>query len=307
MNTFFKLACGFAFMAHLSMAQQSAPPTNKVPSSTTVSTPTTKSPAEKPLPDIATLFHDVEAHQKQLDSIRRNYMYRSAELEEELDGDGKVKHTKREEREIFFVGRRQVSRLLKKDGVELSAAEQKKEQERVDKEVKELQKKEVKRQQKEDEGKHADNEITVETLLRICRFTDPRRISFNGRDTIVFEFSGNPDFKAHGMAENAMKKLSGKVWIDEVGREVVRMEVQFDEAFKIAGGLFASVHKGSHFAFEQALVNDEVWLPTYEEANVVARVLVFKGIREHSVSHFSDYRKFRVASKVDVVGEVKPQ
>ena len=107
------------------------------------------------------------------------------------------------------------------------------------------------------------------------------------------------------MAENALKKLSGTVWIDEDGREVVRMEARFDEAFKVGGGLFASVQKGSSFIFEQALVNNDVWLPTFADVNVAARLLLFKGIREHSAIQFSDYRKFRVDSKMSLAEEEK--
>ncbi|MCU1307101.1 MAG: hypothetical protein JWN45_1796 [Acidobacteriaceae bacterium] len=267
----------------------------------------TNSAVEKPLPDVASLFHDVEAHQKELENVRKNYMFRAVEQQDELDGDGHVKHSKTEEHEVFFVGRRTVGRLLRKDGVDLSASEQKKEQEKVDKRIQEIKKKEAKRQQNEEEGKHDENEITVDTLLRISRFENPRRVSLKDRSAIAYDFSGNPDAKTHGMAESAVKKVSGTVWIDEDSRQLIRMEAKLDEPFKVGGGLLASVQKGSSFVFEQAFVNGEIWLPTYAEANITGRMLLFKGIREHSIARFSDYRKFRVGSKIDVVGEVAPQ
>jgi len=265
-----------------------------------------KQAAEKPLPNIASLLRDVEAHQKQVEAVRRNYMFREMEQEDELDSDGKVKHSKVEEREVFFIGRHPVTRLLRKDGVELSPSEQKKEQERVDKQISAAKKNEAKRQHEAEQGKHDENKITIDTLLDICKFSNPRRDSFKGRDSVIFDFRGNPEAKTHGMAESALKKLSGTVWIDEAGREVVRMEVRFDEAFKVGGGLLASVQKGSTFIFEQAFVNEEVWLPTYADVNLAARLLLFKGIREHSVTHFSDYRKFRVDSKITLAEEEKP-
>src|SRR5437899_3009089 len=75
--------------------------------------------AEKPLPDIASLFREVQAHQKELENVRKNYMFRAVSQEDELDSDGHVKHSKSEEHEVFFVGRHTVSRLLRKDGVDL--------------------------------------------------------------------------------------------------------------------------------------------------------------------------------------------
>ena len=37
-----------------------------------------------------------------------------------------------------------------------------------------------------------------------------------------------------------------------------------------------------------------MWLPTYEEAHVGARVLLLKGLRVSDVTRYSDYKKFRV-------------
>jgi hypothetical protein len=270
----------------------------------TVPSSRANSTAEKPLPDIASLFHEVEAHQKELENVRKDYMFRAVSQEDELDSDGHVKHSKTEEHEVFFVGRRTVSRLLRKDGIDLTASEQKKEQEKVDKRIQEAKKRQLKREQREEEGKQDENEITVDTFLRISRFDNPRRLPFRDRTAIAYDFSGNPDAKTHGMAEGAVKKVSGTVWIDEDSRQLIRMEAKLDEPFKVGGGLLASVQKGSSFVFEQAFVNGEIWLPTYAEANITGRMLLFKGIREHSIAHFSDYRKFRVASKVDVVGQV---
>lgn len=127
----------------------------------------------------------------------------------------------------------------------------------------------------------------------------------NGRDTIVFDFSGNPESKTDGIAKNALKKLTGTMWIDEASREVTRMEARFGQTFKVGGGLLASVEKGSSFVFEQALVNNEVWLPTYSEANVRAHRLLVKGLREHEVTPYGDHRKFRADSVIDPVDETK--
>src|SRR5438132_650147 len=80
---------------------------------------TTDTVAVRPLPDLPTLFGDIVKHQKELDLIRKNYMFHEDSREEEFDGDGRVKKTTLEERETFYIGRRQVSRLLRKDGRDL--------------------------------------------------------------------------------------------------------------------------------------------------------------------------------------------
>ncbi|HEY1423321.1 MAG TPA: hypothetical protein VGF20_07710, partial [Candidatus Acidoferrum sp.] len=64
--------------------------------------------------------------------------------------------------------------------------------------------------------------------------------------------------------------------------------------FHFAGGLLANLQKGTSFIFEQAFVNNEVWLPIYEEAHVGVRVLMVKGIKVNEVTRYSDYQRFNV-------------
>lgn len=265
--------------------------------------PTTSSPTQRPLPDVASLIREVHEHQKELETVRRNYIYRETVQIDQLEGDGGVKHGSLEEREVFYIGGHRISRLIGKDGHDLSPAERRKEEEKVSQRIEKYKK----AQERKDSAKSTDSgkQLTIETFLRICRFTNPRRIALNGRDTIVFDFSGNPESKTHGILENALKKLTGTMWIDEASREVTRMEARFGETFKVGGGLLGSVEKGSSFVFEQALVNNEVWLPTYSEANLRARLLLIKDLREHEVTRYGDYRKFRADSVIRPVDETK--
>ena len=63
---------------------------------------------------------------------------------------------------------------------------------------------------------------------------------------------------------------------------------------KLGGGLVANLQKGTSFIFEQAYVNNEVWLPTYFEMHLGVRFLVVKGIKMNLVTRYSDYKKFNV-------------
>jgi hypothetical protein len=85
------------------------------------------------------------------------------------------------------------------------------------------------------------------------------------------------------------------MWIDEKARDVARLEAHFSNNVKIGGGLLASVDKGSAFVFEQAKVNNEVWLPTYDEIHVAGRFLVLK-VKANQIDRYSDYKKFHAES-----------
>jgi hypothetical protein len=189
--------------------------------------------------------------------------------------------------------------LVKKDGKPLGDAEQKKENEKTQKRIEELQKRQTKKEAKEEkakeEGKSSEkDEPGIEIFLRACQFVNPRRERFRGQDVLVFDFEPNPEFKAHKLVEKLAQKLAGVVWIDEKAHDVARLEAYFTGDMKIGGGLLANLQKGTSFILEQAYVNNEVWLPTYEEAHVGVRVLLVKGIKVNAVTRYSDYKKFNV-------------
>ncbi len=242
--------------------------------------------AQRPIPDIASLMHEVEAHQKQLDTVREDYTYHEKLQRDELDGNERVKKSETVENEVFFVNTHRIERRVKKDGRPLTPDEEKKVQESVTKEIEKAQKTPA------HTSMHGDSELTVSRLLAIMKVSNPRRVSLNGRDTIAFDFSGDPHAKTHGMAEDFSKKIGGTLWVDEQDREVSRMEVHVDDNFRVGGGLVASIQKGTTFKFEQAMVNHELWLPTAAEIHLGARVLLFKGYREDIHVRNSDYQKF---------------
>jgi hypothetical protein len=226
---------------------------------------------QAPIPDAATLMKQVEDHQRKLDQTRENYTYREIVVTHELDKNGNVKKNESEEDDVFFVNSHEIDRKVKKNGKDLSPDEQKKEQEHV--------MKEVDKAQKTPPGHAIDrDEVSVSQLLAIMKVSNPRREIVDGRSTFAFDFAGNPQAQTHGMAENASKKLSGTIWIDEKDREVRRLIAHFDDNFHLGFGLF-SVGKGSNFIFDQKLVNNELWLPTGGQAHIVAHAIGIIGYR----------------------------
>ena len=91
--------------------------------------------AQAPLPEPGQLVRDVEAHQRQMDQIRETFTFHEIEEKDEIDGKGNVTKRESEEREVFFANRHRIVRVVKKNGKELSAGDQKDEQDRVRKAV----------------------------------------------------------------------------------------------------------------------------------------------------------------------------
>ena len=237
------------------------------------------------LPDAATMLREVEAHQKQLDKVRENYTFRAVQTTRQLDSSGNTKKVETEEHEVFFVNGHQVQKLVRKDGKDLTPDQARKEQDRVNKEV-------VKISQPGYTNPDKD-EITVARLLQIVTFSRPRRVSLKGRDTIAFDFAGDQHAKTHGRDEDALKKVSGTIWIDEADREVSRMSATLDENYHVGFGLLASVAKGSNVVFDQALIRNEAWLPTAIALHLQARAFLVAGFRADIDIRFDQYRKFQ--------------
>ena len=244
-----------------------------------------------PIPDPAALLRQVLEHQHTTDAIRENYTFHEIVRTDTLDGNDKIKETKNEESEVFFVNGHRIIRLVKREGVELSAKEQEREQERVKKEIDGY----VKAARGTERGRGGGRARIVSQILAVSKTTNPRRISFRGRDTLVFDFAGDPSARASGMDQNAAKKLAGTVWIDEKDRQVARLEVHFYDNFRIGGGLLASVQKGTSMNVDQSPLGDGLWMQTGSEDHLAARVVV-KNLRENIHIQDFDFKKFDIGT-----------
>src|ERR1700722_17601064 len=266
--------------------------------------------AQVVLPDLKELFTKIDNNQKAIDKMKENYAGTKVETTFEYEGSGKPKPPEVKESTFFYLDGEEVSTLVKKDGQLLSDDERKKEKTRELKQIetleKEADKKEKKDAKAEQEGKdpNEDEEVSMETFLRACQFVNPRRERFRGADVLVFDFEPNVEFKPHTLMEKIITKLGGVIWIDEKALDVARIDAFFVSDVKIAGGLLANVEKGTRIILEQEFVNNEVWLPTYQEVHVDVRFLMVKGIRADESTRYSDYKKFNVQT-ISTIG--KPQ
>jgi hypothetical protein len=246
--------------------------------------------ANAAIPNIQVLMKQVEDHQKQLEKVRENYAFTSARTVEDIDSNGHVTKTEAEENDDFFVNGHLIERAVKKNGKPLAGHDADKETERVTKLVEKAEK------TPPDQPLEGQT-ISVSRLLDIMDVRNPRRESYKGRPTIVFDFIGRKNAKTHGLAEDASKKLQGTVWIDENGLQVAHLEVSFNDKFRVGGGLLATVDKGTNFRFEQAPLEGGLWLPTGVEATILGRLLMVKSMRQHITEKDYDFKVFRVETQ----------
>jgi hypothetical protein len=253
-----------------------------------------------PLPDIKDLVLEVTRNQKAVEDMQKEY---TCHLITEGEGNGSKDQKKSTvlEFEVFNIAGDEVRHLVAKDGQPLSGDEKKKEDDRFNKQFEKLTKQEADRARnpKGREKQEAKDEAQLSDLLHAIRFSNARRERFRGQDVIAVDFGPNPDYKPKKMMESIVQKMAGVIWIDDQARDVARAEAHFSDSAKIAGGLVASLDKGSSFVFEQAKVNGEVWLPVYDEIHIAGRFLFLKA-KGNFTDRYSDCKKFHADSKIIV-------
>lgn len=270
--------------------------------------------SNEPLPDIPLLLEEVGKNEDEVDRILEKYTYTETITRREIDSNGQMKVKESEVFELTFYKGNRIRRLVAIGGNPLSARDEAEEQKRVEKRIREIEKhlaEKAKQSGKEPDFDHGDTgdrreRLTIADLLRASKLTSPRRERFRGRDVIVFDFEPLPGYKPQKNYEKVFGKMAGAIWIDPTDKQVARAEARLIEAYKIGGGMLASLKEGANFVLEQDRVNQEIWLPTRAEINVVARVLLVKGFNINETITYGDYKRFNVETEKEKLKDPIP-
>jgi hypothetical protein len=224
---------------------------------------------EAPLPNPQQLKQRALQSLKNSEKELEKYSCMVRTEEDELNADGSVKKRKTREEERFFVNGVEVDHLLARDGKPLSREDAKKEQDRVNYEVKKYSK------PKEVEKRQAQDEKQIDMFLRALKFTNERRELRDGRSTILFDLAGDPAYHAKNLEERFAVAMAGRAWIDEETGNIDEVRAHTDRDIKVGGGLIASIHKGFRAALIQQRMPDGVWLMKMQEGSGDARAALF--------------------------------
>lgn len=217
------------------------------------------------LPDPQQLKQRALASMKESEKNLEKYSCIAHDQTEELNGDGTLKHLHAKEEEQFFVNGVEIDHTLANDGKQLSGNAARKEQQRVDAEVKKFS------DPKEAEKSQVQDEKQVDMFLRAVRFTNGRRELRSGRSTIIYHLAADPSFHPKKLEERFAQALVGTIAMDEETGNVLELRVETDRDVKVGGGLLANVHKGFRFHLLQERQPDGVWLTTAMDGSGDAR------------------------------------
>ncbi len=222
-----------------------------------------------PIPDANQMKQRVLKGLRRSEEALENYSCIVRQQSDELDAGGAVKKHRSAVKEQIFVNRMQIEHMLERDGNPLGESEARKEQERVDKEVKKYS------DPKEAEKAQVRGEKQADMFLRALQLKNGRRELRNGRSTLLYDLSGDPGFHPRNLEERFAEALAGKIAIDEESGSPVELRFETTRDLKIGAGLLANLHKGFWLHLVEQREADGAWITKEVQVSGDARAALF--------------------------------
>lgn len=196
--------------------------------------------------------------------------------------------------DVLYIGGKEYRRLLEKDGHALSANDQKREQERLDKASRMSEPERLKR-----EREAAEREAKELERLRYVpdafQFTLAGERLINGR--AAYEVTAEPKAGYDGKYAFLLRNIRARLFIDKQDLHWTRVEAEALGTVSV-GLLLARIGKGTVVSFEEARINNEVWLPRAFHIKATGRLALLKKLDVEASAECSNYRRFQTDSRV---------
>ncbi|HEV7889335.1 MAG TPA: hypothetical protein VGP08_01790 [Pyrinomonadaceae bacterium] len=267
--------------------------------------------------DVRALLMEVALKEKSMLARRLEYTWTAKVTDRELGKRGEVKKESSSLYEVYPVQGEFARKLLERDGVPVS-------RERADNELKktaERLEKAAREEQKRAESKPAPTPQTPEQsqnpsgfpsfgfttghresngftsteislavwrFFRYCEFSNPRRETFNSRESIVLDFRPRADFHPADELQRPYARLRGRLWIDSADKTIARLEAWPDDAPTSSDVLAPE----PAVVFEHARVAEGLWLERLVRIKTYGRKQIFNGIELDFTKEVTDYKRF---------------
>ncbi len=251
------------------------------------------------------LRREVRARLQIDDARQRDYIYTETERRLIVDGHGRTReeHVTVTESYPGLPGKPRWERRLSEDGHMVPAAELAKHDRERQEEAEAYLKKRARMTKAELDDERRDHEkhkqeqsAIIDDAFRVFVFTMTGRERVGGVETIALTIEPRRDVKTETRQGGWAKHFRGKAWISESDYELARLDMEAIDTLSLGLGVLARLHEGSTVSFERRRMDDGVWLPARAAVVASARVLLLKHLRRNTVTEYSGYRRFGVAT-----------
>jgi hypothetical protein len=230
----------------------------------------------------------------------KDYAWVAQRTERHFDSAGKVKSEHREKWETIVITGQIHRRMLERDGRPIPDDERRKQEKKLDAAVEKLKRETAAERQRRLSRYEKEREKDRAFLREIPDAYDFRlegSTSIDGHAAWVIAASPHAGYSPRSGDAHAFAKIRGKLWIDQAEYQWVRLEAETTATISF-GWFLARMNPGARLEFEQTRVNGEVWLPKREYDRGTGRVGILKKVAMEEELIWTDYRKFRVESKI---------
>jgi hypothetical protein len=117
------------------------------------------------------------------------------------------------------------------------------------------------------------------------------RDRFDSRDAIVLTFTPKRDAQPRTREGRLARGFTGEIWIDELAREVVKVDARAIDDLSFGYGVLGRLNKGATVMVRQQPIDANLWLPVSIRFDGEGRALLFRKLTINFAVDWYDYRR----------------
>ena len=216
---------------------------------------------------------------------RLGYTYVQRSEDRRLDSEGHLKSEEVDVSRTILVNGVPFDQLLERNGRPLSAEDERKQKERIDRLKRETPEQRAERLHREEE----ENTSLVLELPKAFDFQLVDEEVVNGRAAWVLQATPHSGYQPQGKYGRMFSKVEGRLWVDKQDLGWIKADGQVIQPFSI--GLFlVRMLSGSRITMEQTRVDGGIWMPEHVEVRASAKIFFIKSLVIDRVLTYSEYR-----------------
>jgi hypothetical protein len=195
------------------------------------------------------------------------------------------KSGRKEERAVIETKDGNIDRLISINGQPLTPVQQKKENDRIQKLLKN-----PSEQKKEKEAQQKDAQEMIRSLKLL-----PQALLFSYGSqrggSIQLLFKPNPQFHAHSNEARVLNALAGELWVDSKENRIEEIKGHLIRDVRFWGGLAGHLNKGGQFYVKQVEAAPGHWLLSKIDVQMNGKALFFKTISVRQIESHTHFQR----------------
>jgi hypothetical protein len=201
---------------------------------------------------------------------------------------------KSEVKEIVQTSHGTLSRLVEENGHALAAEEQKREDERIRKLVKDpgqLKKLEAERRHDSEQAESMLQMLPDAMIFSYAGGSDDISHAGDQNDVVRLNFRPNPHYDPRTREATVFHHMAGTMWVNARERRLVRLDGKLIAPVKFGAGLLGHLDEGGTFSVHDTEIAPGIWDMTYLQVNMHGKALFFHTIAVTEKEIHDDYRR----------------